>query len=106
MLVTTAMVGDKRQKGAVAFIRFSHQDIPLTQFGIGTSPDIKAPADDHGGIQLPLVRMEATMDVVVVLPWAPAMATPYLRRMSSDSISALGMTGIYRSFASRSSGFF
>ena len=44
------------------------------------------------------------MDVVVVLPWLPATATPYLRRMSSASISARGMTGIPRRRASSTSG--
>ena len=34
------------------------------------------------------------MEVVVVLPWLPATATPYLSRISSASISARGMTGM------------
>ena len=38
----------------------------------------------------------ATMEVVVVLPWVPAMAMPYLSRISSASISARGMTGTPR----------
>ncbi len=41
----------------------------------------------------------ATMEVVVVLPWVPAMAMPYLSRMSSASISARGMTGTPRCLA-------
>ena len=44
------------------------------------------------------------MEVVVVLPWEPAMATPYLSRMSSASISARGMTGTLRARASTTSG--
>ena len=52
------------------------------------------------GSRCPHVRMEATMEVVVVFPWAPAMATPYLSLISSASISALGITGIERFFAS------
>jgi hypothetical protein len=36
------------------------------------------------------------MDVVVVLPWEPATAMPYLSLISSASISARGMTGIAR----------
>ena len=38
----------------------------------------------------------ATMEVVVVLPWVPAMAMEYLSRISSASISARGMTGTPR----------
>ena len=45
------------------------------------------------GSMPPAASTVATIEVVVVLPWAPAMATPYLSRMSSASISARGMTG-------------
>ena len=41
--------------------------------------------------------------VVVVFPWLPATATPYLRRISSASISARGITGIARRRASTTS---
>ena len=44
------------------------------------------------------------MDVVVVLPWVPAMATPCLSRISSASISARGMTGTAAASAARTSG--
>ena len=40
----------------------------------------------------------------MVLPWLPATATPYFSRISSASISARGMTGIWRRFASAISG--
>ena len=46
----------------------------------------------------------ATREVVVVLPWEPAMAMPSLRRISSPSISARGMTGMAFLRASISSG--
>ncbi len=36
------------------------------------------------------------MDVVVVLPWVPPTAMPYLRRIISASISARGIVGIWR----------
>jgi hypothetical protein len=42
-------------------------------------------------------------EVVVVLPCVPATAMPYLRRISSASISARGITGICRSRATRTS---
>lgn len=38
-------------------------------------------------------------DVVVVLPCVPATAIPYFMRINSANISALGMTGIWRSRA-------
>ena len=44
------------------------------------------------------------MEVVVVLPWLPATATPYLRRISSASISARGITGTPSRRASTTSG--
>ena len=44
-------------------------------------------------------------DVVVVLPWDPATAIPVLSRMSSASISALGITGMRRRSAYARSGF-
>src|SRR5437764_5676838 len=42
--------------------------------------------------------------VVVVLPWLPATATPSLTRISSPSISARGMTGMFRARAAAISG--
>ncbi len=48
-------------------------------------------------------RTIAIMDVVVVFPWLPATATPYLRRISSASISARGITGMPRRRASTTS---
>ncbi len=46
----------------------------------------------------------ATIDVVVVLPCAPATAMPERSRISSASISALGITGMRRRRASAISG--
>ena len=40
----------------------------------------------------------------MVLPWAPATAMPYFSRISSASISARGMTAIFRLWASSTSG--
>ncbi len=45
------------------------------------------------------------MEVVVVLPWLPATAMPYFRRISSASSSPRGITGICRRRASCTSGF-
>ena len=46
----------------------------------------------------------AIIDVVLVLPCAPATAMPSRSRISSASISARGMTGTCRARASTSSG--
>ncbi len=48
--------------------------------------------------------IHATIDVVVVLPCAPAMAMPKRSRISSASISARGMTGVWRARAAATSG--
>ena len=50
------------------------------------------------------VRTWPIIDVVVVFPWLPATAMPYFMRMSSASISAPGITGIFRSLAAITSG--
>ena len=44
------------------------------------------------------------MEVVVVFPWVPAIAIPYFIRINSASISARGMTGIFRARAASTSG--
>ena len=57
------------------------------------------------GSRPPCSSTSAIIDVVVVLPCAPATATLYFSRISSASISARGMTGIRRREASTISGF-
>ncbi len=56
------------------------------------------------GSRLPASSSVATSEVVVVLPWVPAMATQDLKRISSASISARRTTGSRRSRAAWSSG--
>lgn len=51
-----------------------------------------------------MARMVASMDVVVVLPWVPAMAMENFMRMSSASISARGITGRVLALAAAHSG--
>ncbi len=48
--------------------------------------------------------MEATSEVVVVFPCVPAIAMPYFILISSASISALGIIGIWELTASVTSG--
>ena len=56
------------------------------------------------GSKLPASSSAATSDVVVVLPWVPAMATQLFSRISSASISARRTTGRRFSRAATSSG--
>jgi hypothetical protein len=52
----------------------------------------------------PASSRQATIEVVVVLPWVPATATVRLRRISSASISARRTTGMRCSSAAATSG--
>src|SRR5579883_632586 len=56
------------------------------------------------GSKPPASSSAATMEVVVVLPWVPAMATQLFSRISSASISARRTTGSRRARATTSSG--
>ena len=56
------------------------------------------------GSRLPASSSAATIDVVVVLPWVPAMATQLFSRISSASISARRTTGSRLARAATSSG--
>jgi hypothetical protein len=49
------------------------------------------------------VRIVATSDVVVVFPWVPPIAMPNLIRISSASISARRITGIFAARAATTS---
>lgn len=81
--------GQQTEKRPVGFVRLGDKVFPLPQpcvCAIGIEPA----ADNHGGVKAGGVKMAAVNDVVVVLPWAPAMAMPVRRRISSASISARG----------------
>ena len=52
----------------------------------------------------PASSRQATIEVVVVLPWVPATATVFFRRISSASISARRTTGTRASSAATTSG--
>ena len=105
MFVTTAMVGD-----------IFRNDPSLSS----ASATIKSPCPRRAlepmlfnfppittvGSRPPFSRTEAIIDVVDVFPCAPATATLYFKRISSASISALGITGIDISLAAVTSGFF
>ena len=56
------------------------------------------------GSRSPASSSAATIEVVVVLPWVPAMATQLFSRISSASISARRTTGMRWARAAISSG--
>ena len=56
------------------------------------------------GSSPPASSMAATIEVVVVLPWVPPIATDHFRRISSPSISARRTTGSRRERAASTSG--
>src|SRR5437660_825730 len=71
----------------------------------GVVPDgLTRPPITNVGSRCAAARSEATIEVVVVLPWAPATAMPYFKRINSASISARGITGIFLLCASMTSG--
>ena len=65
--------------------------------------DLTLPPITMVGSSPAALRTAAIIDVVVVLPWLPATATPYFMRISSASISARGITGMFRRRASNTS---
>ena len=69
-------------------------DITRHLSGIGCTVKLGHRADNLGESDV----------VVVVLPWAPATAIANFIRISSPSISARGMTGIWRARAASTSG--
>ncbi len=103
MFVTTAMVGDSFRNERSDSSASATMKSPLPS----RAPEPRTPSRPPTttvGSRPPLSRTRATIDVVVVLPWLPATATPYLRRISSASISARGITGIPARRASTTSG--
>ena len=61
------------------------------------------PPTTNVGSRPAAARTAATIEVVVVFPCAPATAMPNFRRISSASISARGITGIFSRCASTTS---
>ncbi len=103
MLVTMAMAGERRRKLP------SDSSASATRYSLWPKrallPKARSfPPTTMVGSQPATSRTVATSEVVVVLPCEPATAMPYLRRMSSASISARRMTGIFWARAKRTSG--
>src|SRR3990172_6021374 len=93
MVVTTAMVGESFRKDPSLSSASATRKSPRPSFALVSRP-LRRPPMTIVGSSPPSARTVASMEVVVVLPWVPATATPYLRRISSASISARGITGI------------
>jgi hypothetical protein len=91
------------QERGIGLVRLDHDVFARTQLRVGTRA-VEPPADHEGGVQLAAASTLATRLVVVVLPWVPAMATPFFMRISSASITARGTTGIRRAWAATTSG--
>ena len=103
MLVTTAIVGVSFRNERSDSSASATMKSPLPS----RAPEPRTPSRPPTttvGSSPPRSSTSATIEVVVVLPWLPAIATPYLRRISSASISARGITGIPRRRASTTSG--
>ncbi len=104
MLVTSVTMGDSRKNSPKA------SQASATRYWLAPS---WAPVLWKASTWPPTTRVGSSparwstipiMEVVVVLPWVPDTAMPYLRRISSANISVRGITGIARRLASCSSG--
>jgi len=103
MLVTMAMAGGMWRKEPSDSSASTTMYSPLPSLALEPKA-LTLPPTTAVGSRPAWARVQAAIEVVVVLPWEPAMATPYLSRMSSASISARGMTGTLRARASSTSG--
>src|SRR5512134_1903099 len=103
MLVTTATVGDSFRNEPSLSSASATRNSPWPSFAL--DPRLFSfPPTTAVGPQPAVASTVATIEVVVVFPCVPAIAMPYFMRISSASISARGITGIFRRCASRTSG--
>src|SRR5581483_6141793 len=104
MFVTTATIGERRRNVPSLSSASATRNSPCPRRAFVPSVRSFPPTTTVGS--RPASRSTAaTRDVVVVFPCVPATAIPYFIRMSSASISARGMTGIFSSRARTTSGF-
>ena len=107
MLVTTAITGARRRKEPSLSSASATSRSPAPRrvvLGVASGASTRPPITAVGS-RPTAPSTCAISEVVVVLPWLPAIAMPSLRRITSASISARGITGILRRPASTSSGF-
>src|SRR5512140_130924 len=103
MLVTTATVGESFRNEPSLSSASATRNSPWPSFAF--DPRLFSfPPTTAVGSQPAVASTVATIEVVVVFPCVPAIAMPYFIRINSASISARGITGIFRRCASRTSG--
>ena len=96
-------VGRQLEEGAVGFVGLHHHPVAGAEPRVG-AVGVDDAAVDHGRIETFRLDQRATIEVVVVLPWVPAIAMQLLSRISSASISARRTTGSRAARAATSSG--
>ena len=95
-------VGRQLEEGAVGLVRLDHHPVARAEPRVGAVGVDDAAIDD--GRDRNRSSSVATIEVVVVLPCVPAIATQRLSRISSASISARRTTGRRCARAAASSG--
>src|SRR6185436_17191589 len=89
------MVGESLRKLPSDSSASATRNSPCPRRALAPRPCTRPPTTTVGS-RPPASSTAATMEVVVVLPWVPPMAMPYLNDISSASISARPMTGMPR----------
>ena len=89
------MVGESLRNDPSDSSASATRNSPWPSRALVPSPCTRPPTTTVGS-KPPAPSTAATIEVVVVLPWVPAIAMPYLRRISSASISARPITGTPR----------
>src|SRR5512141_278019 len=103
MLVTTATVGESFRNEPSLSSASATRNSPCPSFAL--DPRLFSfPPTTAVGSQPAVASTVATIEVVVVFPCVPAIAMPYFIRINSASISARGITGIFRRCDSMTSG--
>ena len=104
MLVRTEITGERSRKEPSLSSASTTMKLPLPSRAFVPSV-LTLPPTTIVGSKPPCESTLAIIEVVVVLPWLPATAMPYLSLMSSASIWARGITGMLFFLASTTSGF-
>ena len=105
MLVTTAMIGESKRNVPSLSSASATRKLALAESRVGAERAQLAADHRRSGSRPASRRTAPISEVVVVLPCVPATAMPYFMRISSASISARGITGIFSSRARTTSGF-
>ncbi|MNR13797.1 hypothetical protein D3C85_1302250 [compost metagenome] len=92
ILVTTDITGCRYRKEASDSSASATRYSPLPRRALVPAA-VSLPPITKVGSRLAAPSTDAVRLVVVVLPWVPAIAMPCLKRISSASIIARGITG-------------